>query len=51
MTTPQRFLLAHAFIYGHFRPRRHLLAARGYRITRSFAFEVWQEETYGQNAA
>jgi putative transposase len=47
----QRFLLAHAFIYGHFRPRRHLLAARGYRITRALAFEVWQEETYGRNAA
>jgi putative transposase len=47
----QRFLLAHAFIYGHFRPRRHLVAARGYRITRSLAFEVWQKETYGRNAA
>jgi hypothetical protein len=25
------FLSAHAFIYGHFHPRRHLLAASAYR--------------------
>src|SRR5277367_5507124 len=27
----QRFLLAHSFIYGHFRPRRHLLTARSHQ--------------------
>jgi hypothetical protein len=26
----QRFLSAHAIIYGHFRPRRHLMAAHQY---------------------
>ena len=42
----QPFLSAHAFIYSHFRPRRHLLAARSYRMMRSLSFEVWKEETY-----
>jgi putative transposase len=46
----QRLLSAHAFIYGHFRPRRHLLTARSYRMMRSLAFAVWQEETYARNA-
>jgi putative transposase len=47
----QRFLSAHSFIYGHFRPRRHLLTACSYRVMRSKAFKVWQEETYARNAA
>jgi putative transposase len=47
----QRFLLSHAFIFGHFRPRRHLVAARGYRMMRSLIFEVWREDTYARNAA
>jgi hypothetical protein len=47
----QRFLSAHSFIYGHFRPRRHLLTACRYRMMRSLAFEVWQKETYARNAA
>jgi putative transposase len=47
----QRFLSAHSFIYGHFRPRRHLLTARNDRMMRSLAFEVWQQETYARNAA
>ena len=33
----QRFLSAHAMIYGHFRPRRHLMAAAGYRRVRAKA--------------
>ena len=47
----QRFLSSHAFIYGHFRPRRHQLAASGYRETRSEAFNVWHQETCVRNAA
>jgi putative transposase len=47
----QDFLSAHAFIYGHFRPRRHQLAAPDYRIIRSDAFNVWHQETITQNAA
>jgi putative transposase len=47
----QRFLSSHAFIYGHFRPRRHKLAARVYRQIRSEAFSVWQQETCAQRAA
>ena len=47
----QRFLSAHAFIYGHFRPRCHRMAARSYRITRAAAFKVWTEETCAQTAA
>ena len=40
----QDFLSAHSFIYGHFRPRRHLLPAPAYREIRSHAFNVWDEE-------
>ncbi len=41
----QRFLSAHGIIYGHFRPRRHLMAASGYRRSRASAFRIWQQET------
>jgi putative transposase len=47
----QDFLSAHAFIYGHFRPRRHQLTAPDYREIRSQAFNVWLQETCVQNAA
>jgi putative transposase len=47
----QRFLSAHAFIYGHFRPRRHLTTAENYRVVRAAAFRVWNEETCAQMAA
>jgi hypothetical protein len=41
----QDFLSAHSFIYGHFHPRRHQLAARAYRAVRSEGFNAWQSET------
>src|SRR5579859_5092043 len=41
----QRFLSAHAMIYGHFRPRRHLMTAADYRRARSKAFRIWRQET------
>jgi putative transposase len=47
----QEFLFAHSFIYGHFRPRRHRMAARSYRALRSNAFKVWRQETCARNAA
>jgi putative transposase len=47
----QDFLSAHSFIYGHFRPRRHQLAAPAYREIRSNAFNLWRLETCTQNAA
>ena len=47
----QDFLSAHSFIYGHFHPRRHLLAANAYRAIRSQAFKIWQWETCARNAA
>ena len=47
----QRFLSAHAMIYGHFRPRRHLMTAAQYRRARAEAFRVWHEETCVQMAA
>ena len=47
----QDFLSAHSFIYGHFHPRRHLLAANAYRAIRSEAFKIWQWETCARNAA
>jgi len=45
----QRFLSAHAFIYGHF--RRHRTTARNYRAARALAFKIWTKETCAQNAA
>jgi putative transposase len=47
----QSFLSSHAFIYGHFRPRRHKLTATVYRQRRSDAFSVWQQDTCVQQAA
>jgi putative transposase len=47
----QRFLSAHGFIYGHFRPRRHLMPAADYRRARAKAFRVWRQETRAQMAA
>ena len=44
------FLSAHAFIYGHFQPRRHLLAASAYRVLRTEAFSVWQQGTCVRDA-
>jgi hypothetical protein len=41
----QRFLSTHAMIYGHFRPRRHHMAAASYRRARAKAFRVWRGET------
>ena len=34
----QRFLSAHALIYGHFRPKRHLMSAAQHRRARAKAF-------------
>jgi putative transposase len=50
-TQAQRFLSAHGMIYGHFRPRRHLMTARGYRRARAKAFRIWRQETCAQMAA
>ncbi|MBV8524379.1 MAG: IS6 family transposase [Acetobacteraceae bacterium] len=47
----QRFLSAHGMIYGHFRPRRHLVAADAYRRARAKAFRVWKQETRARVAA
>jgi putative transposase len=44
----QDFLSAHAFIHGHFHPRRHLLTARSYREIRTETFNTWQQETCAQ---
>nr|WP_281177124.1 DDE-type integrase/transposase/recombinase [Belnapia moabensis] len=47
----QRFLSSHAMIYGHFRPRRHLMTAGQYRRARDKAFRIWRQETCVQMAA
>ena len=47
----QRFLSSHAMIYGHFRPRRHLMSADQYRRARAKAFQIWRQETCVQIAA
>ena len=47
----QDFLSAHAFIHGHFHPRRHLLSANSYREIRTQAFTIWQQETCAQHVA
>ena len=46
----QRFLSSHAMIYGHFRPRRHLMTAARYRRARAEAFRAWREETCARTA-
>ena len=47
----QRFLSTHAMIYGHVRPRRHLMTADQYRRERAKAFRIWRQETCAQMAA
>ena len=47
----QHFLSSHAMIYGHFRPRRHLMTAIEYRNARAKAFRIWRQETCVQIAA
>jgi hypothetical protein len=51
LSQAQGFLSAHAFIYGHFRPRRHRMTAANYRISCATAFRVWREETCARMAA
>jgi hypothetical protein len=50
-TQAQRFLSAHGMIYGHFRQRRHLMAADAYRRARARAFRIWRQETCADMAA
>jgi putative transposase len=47
----QRFPSSHGTIYGHFRPRRHLMTAAQYRRARAQAFRIWRQETCAQMAA
>jgi putative transposase len=47
----QDFLSAHAFIHGHFHPRRHLLTASSYRAIRTEAFNIWHQETCAKGVA
>jgi putative transposase len=47
----QRFLSAHAFIYGHFRPRRHLMSAEQHRRARAKAFLIRRQEARVQMVA
>ena len=47
----QRFLSAHAMIYGHFHSRRHLMTAAQHRRARTKAFRIWQQETCVQATA
>jgi putative transposase len=49
MRQAQRFLFAHAFISGHFRPRRHLMRARRYYAARAKALQAWKQETCVQS--
>jgi putative transposase len=47
----QDFLSSHAFIHGHFHPRRHLMKSNSYRAIRTKAFHIWRQETYAQHVA
>ena len=47
----QRFLSAHSMIYGHFRPRRHLMTDGEYRRARAKAFRIWRQETCAEAAS
>jgi putative transposase len=46
----QDFLSAHSFIYGHFHPRRHRLAANAYRAMRFESFKIWQGQACARHA-
>jgi putative transposase len=46
----QRFLSAHAMIYGHFRQHRHLMTTDQYRRSRNKALRIWRQETCAQMA-
>jgi hypothetical protein len=46
----QDFLSAHAFIHGHFHPRRNRMSATKYRRARTQAFKIWTQETCVQKA-
>ncbi|MZE50716.1 IS6 family transposase, partial [Streptomyces sp. SID5770] len=41
----QRFLAAFSGISPHFRPRRHLLTATGYRTEMVIRFAIWDQIT------
>jgi putative transposase len=47
----RRLLLDHAFIHGHFRPRRHRMGAGQYRRARAKAFRIWRQATCVRIAA
>jgi putative transposase len=47
----QRFLSSHAMIYGHFRPRRHLMTGDQYRCAHAKAFRIWRQDTCVQFTA
>ena len=47
----RRFLSAHAMIYGHFRPRQHLMTAAQHRRACTNDFRVWRQETCVQATA
>lgn len=47
----QEILSAHAFIQGHFHPRRRRMTANDYRAKRMKAFIIWSQETYVEKAA
>ena len=47
----QGFLSPHAFIHGHFHPRRHLMTSNSYRAIRTEAFTIWQQETSAQHVS
>lgn len=45
------FIWADGMIYGHFRPRRHLMTAADYRRARAKAVQIWRQETCAEIAA
>jgi len=47
----QDFLSAHAFIHGHFHPRRHLPTASSYRSIRTENFRIWRQQTCAHQVA
>lgn len=47
----QRFLSAFSGISPHFRPRRHLMTAPGYRVEMTIRFAIWDQVTGRPSAA
>ena len=43
MRSLQKFIIAHSFIYNHFKLRRHLCSRDNFTLNRAAAFAQWRQ--------